>query len=326
MLLPSQNFPSWLLTKCESGICSVLLSYLNLTSTRAFITLHFHRLFTELVVGQHALVESCPSDRVDLCAGESGPCDHRSLHGSRHHGTSVSPTKHSPYPNHGALYLAHMGHLINVYRSEFNWNLPTVTQQAVTEWVCPPSLGCSGNNLWRIHPIPINGTSMRTGREVEKSNVWESTTGFMMSTTDGSQGEAQGPCSFTDCQSWEGPLRFDLSVLGGWKLRPRLAVPGPRRLRQLQVQPLLHPLHPSSQEGWLLSFFKFKGKNHSRRVPVSRLEIKNRPLSSWKPFLWPGASLLHLGARQIYQTELKMTLQDVHKESADGLSQDTFTS
>lgn len=100
MLLPSQSLPSWLLTKRESGVCSVLLSYLNLTSTRAFITLHFHRHFTELVVSQHALVESCPSDRMDLCAGESRPCDHQSLHGSWHHGTSLSPTKHSPHPNH----------------------------------------------------------------------------------------------------------------------------------------------------------------------------------------------------------------------------------
>lgn len=97
-----------------------------------------------------------------------------------------------------------MGHLINVYRSTFNWNLPMVTQQAVTEWVCPPSLGCSGNNLWRILSIP----SMRTGREIEKSKVWESTTGPMMSATDGEPGRGPGPLLIHWLPELRGPFEI----------------------------------------------------------------------------------------------------------------------
>lgn len=139
---------------------------LELPSVSALITSRFHCPFTELAVNQHALVR-CPGQQQVW------------LDGPRHWwvralwlplikwcwSTTACPsllTNKRSASSHRALHLAHLRHSINDYRSKFNWNLPMVhSKRSQNGSVCHPCLGCSGNNLWRIHPMPIRGISMR---------------------------------------------------------------------------------------------------------------------------------------------------------------------
>lgn len=138
-----------------------------------------------------------------------------------------------------------------------------VTQQATTEGVCSASLRDSGDNLWRICPIPISGISMRTRKEVGRVTSVRNSRLHDVSHS-GELGEAGSPSSFGECQSCESPLETRCTNFRRGKKKPRRVVPGLRPLRPLQVPPHAPSSPPHSQMGWLLSSFKFKGKDHSR--------------------------------------------------------------
>lgn len=130
-----------------------------------------------------------------------------------------------------------------------------VSQQV--KWVCPSS---HGNHLWRIHPVPISRTSVRTGRELGREMPEKQEVQMSATKRGGERGRGREPLLITEDWSWEDPVET-----GSASFRGKESATG----SQIAAGLPLCPIHstPPSLEGWWLSSFKFKGKNHSRWFP-----------------------------------------------------------